>query len=107
MKYLAVTLTAFLLASAAWMLPVQAEEAKVYTMSGRIDAIDSDTDTVVVEVPVEGEETRTIGGPVIDEAALHKDGREVDLDAFDVGDWVEVTWEKTQETHVIHKLAAK
>jgi len=95
-----------LVLASLWVLPLQAEETKVYTMSGRIDAIDMDTDTIVVEVPIKGNETMTIGGPVIEDATLQKDGRQVDLDEFEVGEWVEVTWEKTDETLLIQKLAA-
>ena len=105
MKHLSV-LIGLMIASSLWATSLQAEEAKVYSMSGRIAAIDMDADTIVVEVPIKGNETMTIGGPVIDDARLQKDGRQVDLDEFEVGDWVKVTWQKTAETLLIQELAA-
>ncbi len=82
-----------------------AAQPKVYTHSGEISAIDLQHGTVVVEVPVE-QGTMTVGGPLIPEAALRKDGKKADLNDFSVGENVQISWEKTDETLMIHRLVA-
>jgi hypothetical protein len=82
-----------------------AADPEVYTYTGEISAIDLQHGTVVVEIPVEND-TMTVGGPVVPEATIHKEGADAELNQFSVGERVQVTWEKTDETHLIHRLVA-
>jgi hypothetical protein len=82
-----------------------AADPDVYTYTGEISAIDLDHGTVVVEVPVE-QDSLTVGGTLIPQATLSKSGQKVELEEFSVGERVQVTWEKTDETHLIHGLVA-
>ncbi len=86
--------------SAAW-----SASPPLHSLRGEIAAIDLQHGTVVVEVPVE-QGSLTVGGPVVPDAALQKNGKKVDLNAFSVGEEVQVAWEKTDETLLIHRLVA-
>lgn len=78
---------------------------EVYTHSGEIAAIDLQHGTVVVEVPVE-QGALTVGGPLIPAATLRKGEQRARLDDFSVGEQVQISWEKTDETLLIHRLVA-
>jgi len=75
------------------------------TLTGHIAAIDIDHSTVVVDAPV-GDQQLTIGGPLAEDAQLRKDARTADLNAFQVGDKVAVTWQRTDKGISIHRLVA-
>jgi hypothetical protein len=75
------------------------------TLTGHIAAIDTNHSTVVVDAPV-GDRQLTIGGPLAEDAQLRKDGRTADLNAFQVGDRVSVTWQRTDKGISIHRLVA-
>jgi hypothetical protein len=64
--------------------------------------------TVVVEVPIANDQMLTVGGPLVETATLKKNGGgQVDLTAFQEGEWVDITWQKTDETLLIKALAAR
>ncbi len=85
-------------------VPAGAQQSHMYTMTGKIAAIDLQHDTVVVEVPVKGNQMLTVGGPLVSDAKLRKGGEATDLNQFNVGESVSVTWQKTDETLLIHGL---
>jgi Cu/Ag efflux protein CusF len=92
---------------AGWVLSAQAEMGNVYTMSGRISAIDLDAGTVVVQVPMKNNQMMTVAGPLTQNATLKKRGKKTNLDAFKTGDHVRVTWQKTDKTLLIKALASE
>ena len=75
-----------------------------HTNSGRISAIDLRHDTVVVEVPIIGDQLMTVGGELVQAASLQKDGRPAELADFNVGDRVSVKWRSTDDGHDITGL---
>jgi len=79
---------------------------QVHTLTGSIKAIDLDYDTVVVDVPM-GDQELTVGGPILENAELRKNGREADLNDFKVGDRVVVTWERTDQGVLIQRLVQR
>jgi hypothetical protein len=79
---------------------------RLYKMTGDITAIDLKYHTVVIEVPMV-EKTFTVGGSLAPEVVLQKGGHSVGLADFQVGDQVVVTWEHTNEGHLILSLTAK
>ena len=79
-------------------------QSQMYTMTGKIAAIDLEHDTVVVEVPVKDDQMLTVGGPLVSDARIRKGGQSTDLDQFNIGESVAVTWQKTDETLLIHGL---
>jgi hypothetical protein len=87
-----------------WSTPYA--DDRVHTLSGNITAIDLDYDTVVVDVPM-GDQELTVGGPVVENAELSKNGREADLNDFEVGDRVVVTWERTDKGVLIQRLVQR
>lgn len=109
MKPIAKLFMAFLtpLLVVGWVLSAQAAESNIYTMNGRISAINLNAGTVVVQVPVKNNQLLTVAGPVVQNASLKKDGKKADLNAFKVGDQVQVTWQKTARTLLIKRLAAR
>lgn len=92
---------------AATVVSAQAATVKHYSMTGKISAIDRIHDTVVVQVPVAGNQLMTVGGPLVEKAVLKKDGRAALLDDFHVGDKVRVGWEKLKTGLDIEKLVAQ
>ena len=80
---------------------------KIYQMTGDISAIDLAYNTVVVKVPLAGEKTFIVGGPLSSGAVLKKGSKPVNLEDFRVGDRVTVKWESTEQGHVILSLNAK
>jgi maltoporin len=80
---------------------------KIHQMTGDISAIDLAYNTVVVEVPLAGEKTFTVGGPLSSVAVLKKGNKSVSLEDFRVGDRVTVKWESTEQGHLILSLNAK
>ncbi|RJQ77556.1 MAG: hypothetical protein C4519_13230 [Desulfobacteraceae bacterium] len=108
MKSVPKTLIGFLsMLLAGWIMSAAAAEPNLNTSSGRISAINLNADTVVVEVPIAEDKNYTVGGPVVGDATLKKNGQTADLSDFEVGEWVQVTWEKTAQTHLIKELASK
>lgn len=85
---------------------VSAKKSQVYTMTGRIAAINLNYDTVVVEVPVKDGQLMTVAGPLVDNAQLKKDGRNSNLQDFEIGNQVTVTWEKNDDGLFIRRLVA-
>lgn len=79
--------------------------AATYQMHGRISAVDTAANTVVIEVK-QGKELFTVGGPLAPKAMVKKGGKPVQLSAFQVGDWVQVHWERTASGHRITQLEA-
>ncbi len=75
-----------------------------YSMTGKISAINEQHNTVVVQVPLKDNQMMTVGGPVVPNAKLRKDGKKADLNDFNVGDKVVVTWRKTDQTLPIYGL---
>lgn len=78
---------------------------QIHTLTGSITAIDLNYDTVVVDVPM-GDQKLTVGGPLVEDAELSKNGREADLNDFEVGDQVVVTWERTDDRVLIQRLVS-
>lgn len=90
-----------------WLAAAQVKASNnTYTMSGRISAINTDAGTVVVQVPVKNNQMMTVAGPVVKKATLKKKGRKIDLGGFQVGDHVQITWQKTDKTLLIKRLIA-
>jgi hypothetical protein len=87
-------------------LPVNADASRVYTNLGSISAIDLMHGTIVVEVPINGEQM-TVGGPLVENARLMKGDRSVQLDDFNVGESVYVKWQYTQTGHRIMALTKR
>jgi hypothetical protein len=61
--------------------------APMYQMQGKITAIDTATNTVVVEV-LQGKKPFTVGGPLSPTAVVTKGGQTISLSALQVGDHV-------------------
>jgi len=81
--------------------------SELYTMEGKISAVEPEHDTVVVEVPVGKVKMFTVGGPLVADAVLEKYGRSADLEDFSSGDFVAVSWRSTPNGHVIERLVEK
>jgi hypothetical protein len=77
----------------------------VYTMTGKVSAVDLSHHTVVVQIPVNHQEM-TVAGPLTQNAMLKKMGHSVALQAFSVGERVTVTWEKDKDGLYIRRLIA-
>ena len=77
-----------------------------HQMTGKITAIDSMANTVVVDVPLHGK-MLTVGGPLSQKAVLKKGGKSVGLNDFKVGDKVTVKWMTTGNGPVIEGLHAR
>ena len=106
-KKLLTTLALALFIPAFLGLGVMAVHAasQVYTNRGEITAIEPAYDTVVVEVPKDGQRM-TVGGPLVEGAELKKDGRSVQLSDFHTGETVTVRWRYTEKGHRIIGLHA-
>jgi len=76
---------------------------KLFLMTGKIAAIDSAFNTVVIEVPL-GEKMFTVGGPLSSKATLTKGGQPANLSDFAVGEQVKVKWKATGEGHLIEMM---
>jgi len=87
----------------AWSTAMAAGHTR--TLTGHISAIDPAHSTVVVEVPV-GDQKLTVGGPLAENAQLRKAGSAADLKAFQVGDRVSVSWQRTDKGIFIHRLVS-
>ena len=74
-------------------------------MTGKLTAIGSAYQTVVVEVSF-GKKHRKVAGRLSDDAVLKKTGRRVGLVDFAVGDWVKVKWKAVDKGLVIAMLEA-
>jgi hypothetical protein len=89
------------------LLVCQVDAAQTaHQMTGKITAIDSGANTVVVDVPVHGK-MLTVGGPLSQKAVLKKGGKSVGLNDFSVGDKVTVKWMTTGNGPMIEGLHAK
>jgi hypothetical protein len=72
----------------------------IYTNRGEISGIDIDFNTVVVEIPVDGQ-LMTVGGPLVEDVELKKGNRPATLRDFTVGETVTVKWRYTESGHRI------
>jgi hypothetical protein len=79
--------------------------APMYQMQGKITAIDTAANTVVVEVPQE-KKPFTVGGPLSPKAVVTKGGKTVSLSALRVGGHIQVHWEQMAAGHRITQLEA-
>lgn len=79
---------------------------KTYVMSGKVTAVDTANNTIVIDVPL-GKETFTVAGPLSPKAVLRKGGKPAHLSEFMVGESVKVKWQATDEGHLILALDAK
>jgi len=79
---------------------------KIYQMKGKITAIESVHNTVVIEVPM-GKRMFTVGGLLSSEPILKRGGQCVGLMDFVVGDVVTVKWRATDKGHIIEMLKTK
>jgi|GEM_PF-3907718 hypothetical protein len=82
-------------------------ETNLHVMEGKISAVSPEYNTVVVEVPVGQGKLFTVGGPLVPDAVLIKEGERADLEAFSRGDEVTVTWRSVPDGHVIERLVAE
>ena len=89
---LAAVVFSFVLTSA---LAANAAATRVYSNRGTISGIDLNHDTIVVEVPVRGDQM-TVGGPLVKGAKLMKNGQPVQLKDFKDGESVWVKWQYTK-----------
>lgn len=87
-------------------VPLHVHAGKVHTMEGKVSAVEPKYNTVVVEVPVGQDRLFTVGGPLVADAVVKKDGRSANLEELSSGDSVVVTWRSTPNGHVIEKLIA-
>lgn len=72
---------------------------------GEMTAIDLESRTCVVEVPLNGR-LYTVGGIIVPDAVLKKGGRRIGLENFCAGDRVKVGWRKDRAGHRIDLLEA-
>ena len=79
---------------------------KTYVMSGKVTAVDTAYNTIVIDVPM-GKEIFTVAGPLSPKAVLRKGGKLAHLSSFMVGESVKVKWQATDEGHLITALDAK
>jgi hypothetical protein len=79
---------------------------KVYTMSGKITAVDVADNTVVIACP-EGKKMFTVAGPLDSKALLKKGGKVSKLEDFKAGEQVQVKWKTVSDGHLILMLEAK
>ena len=79
---------------------------KVYTMSGKITAVDVPDNTAMIECP-EGKKMFTVAGALDPKAVLKKGGKASKLQDFKVGEQVEVKWHSGPDGHLILMLSAK
>ena len=77
-----------------------------HQMTGKVTAVDTAANTVVVDVPLHGQ-MLTVGGPLGQKAVLKKGGKSVGLKDFSVGEKVTVKWMTTGNGPVIEGLHAK
>ena len=73
---------------------------KIYRMKGTITAIEMDSRTVVVEVPL-GKRMFTVGGPLATDAVIKKGKNRAELNDFKIGASVIVKWRATEKGHLI------
>jgi len=104
-KIMLVGFLALLFGFSFYAQPVFGAE-KSYVMKGTISAIESENNTVVVEVPLAGKRF-TVGGPLSPGAVLKRGGSPAQLSDFKVGEIVTVGWKATENGHVIERLLAK
>jgi hypothetical protein len=78
----------------------------VYVMSGKIQAVDLQAETAVINCP-EGKEMFTVAGPLAPKAELRKDGKPTQLQDFKEGENVTVKWKAVNDGHLILMLSAK
>jgi hypothetical protein len=76
----------------------------VYEMTGKISAIVPEDDIVVIEVPMEGDRTFTVGGCLAADAVLRKGDDQAALTDFSPGQQVTVKWKRIEGGHLILKL---
>ena len=69
---------------------------KLYTRQGVLAAVDFQHDTIVVQIPVNGQEM-TVAGPLAVGARVLVEGQTAGLDFLEVGKTVTVTWKRTPE----------
>ena len=79
---------------------------KTYVMTGKLTAIDTAYNTVVIDVPL-GKKIFTVAGPLSPKAVLRKGEKPAHLTDFMVGGSVKVKWQATDEGHLITALEAK
>jgi len=104
MMWLAIPL-AFALLTTAWLPPAAAAD-KTYKMSGEVTGVNTQHNTVVVEVPM-GKETFTVAGPLASDAKIMKNGRSAELSDFQTGDKATVTFHSGMQGHVIDALTSR
>jgi hypothetical protein len=82
------------------------KSGEVYVMSGKIQAVDLQAETAVINCP-EGKEMFTVAGPLAPKAELTKGGKPAQLKDFKEGENVTVKWKTAPEGHLILMLTAK
>jgi hypothetical protein len=79
---------------------------EIFTMAGTVKAVDSQSNTAVIECPLRGQ-TFTVGGALAPKAHLKMAGKSAQLADFKEGQHVNVKWQATEQGHLILMLAAK
>jgi hypothetical protein len=78
----------------------------VYVMSGKVQSVDLQAETAVINCP-EGKEMFTVAGPLAPKAELTKGGKPTQLQDFKEGESVTVKWKAVPQGHLILMLSAK
>ena len=76
------------------------------TASGKVTAVDSNANTIVVDVG-QGKKMSTVAGPLAPKATLTRGGKAAKLSDFRNGDNVSVSYSSGADGPVINKVSAK
>ncbi len=87
-----------------WALPAAAATPRIFQMKGKITAVDTKAQTVVINVPLGKKGIFTVAGPLAADAVLKKDGKKAALKDFHKGEEVVVRWQYTKSGHLIKGL---
>jgi len=91
-----------------FVIPTMSTAAETYKMKGKITAIDTKDNTVVVNVRMEKGKIYTVAGPLAPNAVLKKGKKsDVMLKDFNVGESVIVEWEVTSNGHIVKQLTGQ
>jgi hypothetical protein len=93
-------------AGVAQQQPAISAAAQSGGLSGKITAIDTSANTVVIEVPKD-KQMFTVAGPLAPMGKLSKGGKSAKLSDFKPGDQVSVSYKSTPNGPVIQSLVAK
>ena len=83
-----------------------AAAAKSGSASGKVTAVDTTANTIVVDVG-QGKKMSTVAGPLAPKATLTRSGKTAKLSDFKSGDNVSVSYSSGADGPVINKVSAK